>query len=132
MMSPTLCWYALLCRVLRVWNMSYKFPTSYIKLKKEFLYLLNFWILTIKVATLYVKLSNGTNFLWASTLFCTSVLIFRHSLNKWQFSIHVFFACFKTKKLVRPLGILFELRNINVFLSIQCLISCTFFQELFP
>lgn len=31
MMLPILCWYARRCRQFRVWNISYKFPTSWIK-----------------------------------------------------------------------------------------------------
>lgn len=35
MMLPILCWYARRCRQFRVWNISYKFPTSWIKKKKR-------------------------------------------------------------------------------------------------
>lgn len=40
MMLPILCWYARRCRQFRVWNISYKFPTSWIKKKTTTFY---FW-----------------------------------------------------------------------------------------
>lgn len=73
MMFPTLCWYARLCKALRVWNMSYKFPISYKKSNQANIYIFVFFQ-GHALIFFYTRAMNGNNLIsWAYLQFISNL-----------------------------------------------------------